>query len=117
MTWEDISCNGCPIEGSGVGVIFSCENGSLRIESVDSFSIFDLKGTLMKEVNSNTTVDSRNLCNPAGDLDSNHILNFLHSIRVGAKINSDILSSHKSTLLVQLGNIPLRSGNTLHLDP
>ena len=24
---------------------------------------------------------------------------------------------HQSTLLVQLGNIALRSGNTLHLDP
>ena len=31
--------------------------------------------------------------------------------------NADILSGHKSTLLVQLGNIALRSGNTLHLDP
>ncbi len=46
MTWEGLSCNGRPIEGSGVGVIFSGENGSLRIDGGDAYSVFDLKGKL-----------------------------------------------------------------------
>ncbi len=117
MTWEGLSCNGRPIEGSGVGVIFSGDNGSLRIDSGDAYSVFDLKGKLVKEVNSKKQMDSRNLSNPSADLDSAHISNFLDGIRVGAKLNADILSGHKSTLLVQLGNIALRSENTLHLDP
>ncbi len=117
MSWEGLSCNGRPIEGSGVGVIFSGDTGSLRIDGGDAYSIFDLKGKLVKEVSGKTTIDARNLSNPSGGLDSVHIRNFLDGIRTGAKLNADILSGHKSTLLVQLGNIALRSGNTLHLDP
>lgn len=117
MAWEGLSCNARPIEGSGVGVIFSGDNGSLRIDAGDAYSVFDLKGKLIKEVNSKTVIDSRNLSNPSGGLDSIHIRNFLDGIRVGAQLNANILSGHKSTLLVQLGNIALRSGNTLHLNP
>jgi len=32
-------------------------------------------------------------------------------------LNSDILSGHQSTLLVQLGNIAQRTGSTLEIDP
>ncbi|MCE5347662.1 MAG: Gfo/Idh/MocA family oxidoreductase [Bacteroidales bacterium] len=117
MTWEGVSCNSRPIEGSFVGVIFNGDNGSLRIDGNDAYSVFDLKGKLVKEVSNKTTIDARNASNPAGGLDSAHIRNFLEAIRVGTPLNSDILSGHKSTLLVQLGNIALRSGNTLHLDP
>ena len=117
ITWEGLSCNSRPIEGSGVGVMFSGDNGSLRIDGGDAYSVFDIKGKLIKEVNSKTAIDARNLSNPSGDLDSVHIRNFLDGIRVGAPLNADILSGHKSTLLVQLGNIALRSGNTLHIDP
>ncbi len=117
MSWEGLSCNGRPIEGSTVGVMFSGENGSLRIDSGDAYSVFDLKGKLIKEVNGKSQVDTHNLSNPAMGLDSVHIRNFLDAIRIGTPLNSDILSGHKSTLLVQLGNIALRSGDTLHLDP
>jgi predicted dehydrogenase len=117
MTWEGLSCNGRPIEGSGVGVIFSGDNGSLRIDGGDAYSVFDLKGKLIKEVSSKAQIDARDLSNPSGGLDSVHIRNFLDAIRIGTKLNADIESGHKSTLLVQLGNIALRSGNTLNLDP
>jgi predicted dehydrogenase len=116
MTWEGLSCNGRPIEGSGVGVIFSGDEGSMKMDGGDSYSVFDLKGKLIKEVNSKTSIDASNLSNPSGGLDSVHIRNFLDGISNGAKLNADILSGHKSTLLVQLGNIALRSGNTLNLD-
>ena len=117
MTWEGLSCNSRPIEGSGVGVIFCGENGSLRIDGGNAYSVLDISGKLIKEVSSKTQIDSRNLSNPSGDLDSAHISNFLGAIRVGTPLNADILSGHKSTLLVQLGNIAQRSGNALHLDP
>ena len=117
MTWEGLSCNGRPIEGSGVGVVFSGENGSLQINGGDEYAVYDLKGKLVKEVNSKTQIDSRNLTDPSAGLDSVHIRNFLDAIRTGATLNSDILSGHKSTLLVQLGNIALRSGKTLDIDP
>jgi predicted dehydrogenase len=117
MTWEGVSCNGRPIEGSTVGVIFSCENGSLRIDAGNAYSVFDIQGKLIKEVKAETAIDSRNLSNPSAGLDAVHIVNFLDAIRNGSKLNADIMSGHKSTLLVQLGNIAQRTGKTLTIDP
>lgn len=117
MTWEGVSCNGRLIEGSSVGVIFTGEKGTLRIDGGNSYSVSDLSGKLMKEVKADMVVDSRNTSNPAGGLDAFHIVNFLDAVRNGTKLNSDILSGHKSTLLVQLGNIAQRTGNALITDP
>ena len=55
--------------------------------------------------------------NPSPGGDILHIQNFFDAIKYGTKLNSDILGGHQSTLLVQLGNIALRTGNTLQLDP
>ena len=116
MTWEGLSCNGRPIEGSVVGVIFSGDNGSLRIDAGNAYSVFDLQGKLVKEVKADTVIDSRDLSNPSGGLDAVHIINFLDAIRKGTKLNADIMSGHKSTLLVQLGNIAQRTGKTLNIN-
>ena len=117
MTWEGVSCNGRLIEGSSVGVIFTGEKGSLRIDGGNAYSVYDLDGKLVKDVKAETIVDSRNAVNPAGNLDSVHIVNFLDAIRKGTALNSDILGGHKSTLLVQLGNIAQRTGATLSINP
>ena len=117
MSWEGLSCNGRPIEGSTVGVIFSGENGALQINGGDEYSVYDLEGKLVKAVSSKSNVNSRDASNPSADLDSVHIVNFLDAIRKGVPLNSDILSGHTSTLLVQLGNIAQRSGTTLDIDP
>ena len=117
MTWEGVSCNGRLIEGSSVGVIFTGEKGTLRIDGGNAYSVSDLSGKLIKEVKADTVVDSRNTSNPAGGLDAFHIVNFLDAIRNGIKLNSDISSGHKSTLLVQLGNIAQRTGSTLSINP
>ncbi len=117
LTWEGVSCNGRPIEGSTVGVIFSAENGSMRIDAGNAYSVFDIQGKLIKEVKADTVIDSRNLSNPSGGLNAVHIVNFLDAIRKGTRLNADILSGHKSTLLVQLGNIAQRTGKTLNINP
>ena len=39
------------------------------------------------------------------------------AIKKGTQLNSDILSGHQSTLLVQLGNISQRTGRALKVDP
>lgn len=116
MTWEGLSCNSKPIEGSSVGVLFSGEKGSLQINNNDYY-VYDIKGKLLKEVSSKTQVNAQDKMNPSGGLDGIHIQNFLDSIRKGTPLNSDITGGHKSTLLVQLGNIAQRSGATLDIDP
>ncbi len=73
----------------------------------------DLKNKIIKEVNSKNTVNPLNRMNPGEQLDAIHIQNFFNGITKGEKLNSDIVSGHKSTLLVQLGNIAQRSASRL----
>ena len=117
MSWEGRSCNGKNIEGSSVGVMFYGENGSLLIPGGNSYSIFDLDGKLIKEVKNTQIIDPRNKTNPAELLDALHIQNMFNAIQNGGSLNADIDSGHKSTLLVQLGNIAQRTGRSLNIDP
>ena len=117
ISWEGRSCNGKNAEGSSVGVIFYGETGSLLIESGNAYKIFDLKSKLVKEVKNDITANALDRTGPGMELDALHIQNFFDAIRKGAKLNSDILSGHQSTLLVQLGNIAQRTGRALKVDP
>jgi hypothetical protein len=71
---------------------------------------------VVKEVKDDQKIDSRNLSNPAEQLDAIHIQNMFDGIKNGGKLNSDVDSGHKSTLLVQLGNISQRVGRSLNID-
>lgn len=117
MSWEGRSCNGKNIEGSSVGVVFYGENGSLLIPSGNSYTQFDLDGKVVKEVKNTEKVDARNKSNPAEKLDAFHIQNMFDAIRNGTDLNAGVDSGHKSTLLVQLGNIAQRVGSSLNIDP
>jgi predicted dehydrogenase len=116
MTWEGRSCNGRYIEGSSVGVEFYGETGSLVISGGNEYKVYDLKNKLVKEVKDTKAIDPRDAANPAGHLDGLHIQNLFNNILKGEELKSDIDSGHKSTLLVQLGNIALRVGNSLEID-
>ena len=117
ITWEGRSCNGHQVEGSSVGVIFYGENGALQIDGGNSYKVFDLKNKVIKNVENDIKVDPRNAVNPSQQLDAFHIINFFDGIRKNKPQAADILGGHKSTLLVQLGNIAQRSGETLKIDP
>jgi len=117
MTWEGRSCNGRYIEGTSVGAMFYGEKGCMLIGSGNAYTIFDLNNKIIKEVKQEQKIDARNLANPSGSLDGNHIQNFFEAIKKGTKLNSDIVSGYKSTLLMQLGNIAQRTERTLDIDP
>ncbi len=117
MTWEGRSCNGKHIEGSSVGVVFYGEKGSVVMNGGNGYKVYDLENNLIKEVTPEEVIDARNLSNPSGSLDGNHVQNFFDSIYNGSALNADIDSGHKSTLLVQLGNIAQRAGKSLDIDP
>ena len=116
MSWEGRSCNGKNVEGDAVGVVFYGENGSLLIPSDNSYTQFDLEGKIVKQVKNTQKVDARNMSNPAEELDAIHIQNMFNAIRNGGSLHSDVASGHKSTLLVQLGNISQRAGRSLEID-
>lgn len=116
MTWEGRSCNGRTIEGSSVGSMFYGDKGSMLITGSDGYRVFDLDNKVVKQQYSKIEIDPRNLMNPAESLDALHINNFFDGIRKGEKLNSDIVSGHKSTLLMQVGNIAQRVGRQLNID-
>ncbi len=117
LSWEGRSCNGKPEEGTPVGALFYGDKGSLLISAGSSYKVFDLKGTLVKEVNEQKKVNALDRANPGGSFDRPHIQNFVNAIKSGETLHSDIVSGHKSTLLVQLGNIAQRTGRSLDIDP
>lgn len=118
ISWEGRSANRQQIEGSGAGVMFYGEKGSLLIGDSTSYKVFDITGKLLRHVQGEPfESDSRSLSTPSQKLDAIHIRNFFDGIRTGAKLNSEIAEGHKSTLLMQLGNIALRSGRTLNINP
>jgi predicted dehydrogenase len=118
MTWEGRSCNAKPIEGSGAGVIFYGEKGSMLFPGGNNYTIYDLDNNIVKEVQAEQKMDTGNLVSPFNNLDAIHINNFFDGIRNGSNVlNAGIESGHKSTLLVQLGNIAQRVGHSLEIDP
>ncbi|MCY1719410.1 Gfo/Idh/MocA family oxidoreductase [Prolixibacteraceae bacterium Z1-6] len=117
MIWEGRSCNGKPNEESSVGAMFYGEEGTLLLPGGNNYKIFDLKGKVVKEVKDDFKTDSRNVSDPAKNLDALHIQNFFSAIKNGESLAADIDSGHKSTLLVQLGNIAQRVGRSLDINP
>ncbi len=116
ISWEGRSCNGKLIEGSGAGIQFFGDNGSMLIDG-NAYKIFNSKDELIKEVKETAIVDPRNLSNPSESLDALHLQNLFNAIRKGTPLQSDITGGHQSTLLCQLGNIAQRTGATLKTDP
>lgn len=117
VSWEGRSCNGRDTEGKDRGVIFYGEGGAMETGGND-YKIFDLKNKLVKQAGMNdVVVDGRNLASPNAGMDEKHIINFLESIRNHTRPTADIEELHKSTLLVQLGNIAWRTGRRLLIDP
>ncbi len=118
MTWEGRSCNDFDEQGSGRGVIFYGEKGTMVIPGGDDYKVFELGNKLTKEVKTNIQqADATNTMGMGDKLDSIHLLNFVDSIRDKAKLNAPISEGHKSTLLPQLGNIAYRTGRVINCDP
>jgi predicted dehydrogenase len=105
IAWECLSCNHYGADGSGFGVTFHGENGTLKIN--------DWGYVLLDERNKSVaSVDGT-------DGLSGHVANFVDAIRADdpARLNSPIVEGHKSTLLCHLGNIAHRTGLALECDP
>jgi hypothetical protein len=116
-TWEGRSCNNYNSEGSGRGVVFYGDKGTIDYPGGNSFAVYDHESKLVEKISDNTKVDAGNKVSPTADLDGLHLLNFCEAIRGNEKVNAPIIEGHKSTLLPQLGNIAYRVGRTLNCDP
>ncbi len=119
FTWEGRSCNNHPIEGTGRGVIFYGEKGTVR-QIGHGYTVYanDADQTVIKEVKSDDPppADSTNTMSPDASLDGVHVENFLRSVRDGVPNSSPIDEGHKSVLLCQLANIAWFRGEILDID-
>lgn len=103
VVWEGQSCDPRGFEDSGFGINFYGESGVMTI-TADACRVHDLNNKLVREVKGQRD-------------DSGHFANFADAIRDGKRLNSDIAEGQKATLLCHLGNIALRSGQTVDYDP
>lgn len=102
-TWEAHSCNPRGQEGTGFGVVFQGDAGSLLLLDA-GWKQFDAKKQVVAE--------------GAGQWDDQrHFANFIGAIRGGEKLNSEIAEGQKSTLLCHLANLAWRTGGTVECDP
>jgi predicted dehydrogenase len=103
IVWEGLSCNS---HRAGF-VEFYGENGTLALEQNGSHTVYDLRNKVVKQKKSNSRGDAE------------HIADFLSAIRndTPLKLNAEIETGHKSTLLCHLGNIAQRTGRTLNCSP
>jgi len=118
ILWESRSCNNFKVEGADRGEIFYGTNGTIINPGGNSYTVFNNRGEKIKD--SKDATDSTDTTNPvsAGEnLDQMHVANFLDCIRDGKTPTAECETGHCSTLLVQLGNIAWRSGQTLNIDP
>jgi len=91
--------------------------GSIQIGEGNTYKVFDLDNKLVKDVKNDFKIDPLNKMNPSQGLDALHIQNFFEGIKKGTPVAAEIVGGHQSTLLAQLGNIAIRSGETLNIDP
>ncbi len=118
IVWEGRSCNNYRIEGSERGVIFYGDNGTLVYPGEKSYKVYDKQRQMIK--NSVDPSDGGNTTNTVStdeNMDKLHIEDFLACIRTGKRPNAEVEVGHRSTLLVQLGNISWRTKQTLEIDP
>jgi len=118
IVWEGRSCSRFKSEGSDRGVVFYGEKGTILNPGGNSYKVFDEKGNVVKtSEDASDSQDTTNTVSAGGNLDQMHAANFLECIREGKTPTADCEIGHRSTLLVQLGNISWRMRETLNVDP
>jgi predicted dehydrogenase len=103
IVWEGISWSSHYPPHSAFGMEFRGENGTLAVDD-GGFTIYDPERKVVEK-------------GPASRGDHDHLTNFLDAVRSGATVKTDVEEGHKSTLMCHLGNIAVRTGQPLRIDP
>jgi predicted dehydrogenase len=104
ILWEHRSSQKHGLDGDSSGVSFQGDKGTLVISN-NGYKLYDDKDKLVDTVSEPM------------DIDTAHVADFIDAARKGRRPNADIEDGHKSTLMCHLGNIALRAGRTLNIDP
>jgi len=102
IVWEGQSCDPRGFEGTGFGVNFHGEKGTMVLTDGEC-KIYDLNNKLLREIK------------PRRD-DTLHFANFADAIRDDKKLTAEIEDGQRSTMLCHLGNIAWRTGHTINYE-
>ena len=128
ITWEGVSSlpGKKPMDIYGGAMILGTR-GSMYFHPHDYVILYDAKGEVVKEWHPDDEEAETSKAsgpNVAGNLwkpklDTRHIRNFVEAIRANdpSRVNSPVVDSVRSSLMTHLGNLSVRSGLTLHVDP
>lgn len=115
IMWEGRSCNDFKNDGIGRGSIIHGTEGSVLLDN-DTVVVYDLKGKEVKRIQGRKSDGTNTVStDAAGDL--LHFVNFLDSVRGKAQPNSPVAEGVKSCLAMHLGNIALRTGGAVKVNP
>ncbi len=116
LYWEGHSCSGGLVEGTGSGVVFYGENGSLKVAG-PGYVIYDKESSVMEEVTEDFREQPLDTSGPGETFDAYHVRNFIECIRSGEAPTADAAIHRPSTLMPLLGNIAHRLQRDLRCDP
>tara|TARA_R110002049_G_scaffold3340_1_gene25677 strand:+ start:1727 stop:3070 length:1344 start_codon:yes stop_codon:yes gene_type:complete len=114
IQWDGNSRNGYNKYGKGRGTIIYGSKGSVFVDR-EGYSLFDLKGDLIKEVKSSSNEDGLAL-GGGGGLSTMHTVNFFETIRGKQTLNSPIQQGAISQMLTHYANISSRIGKSFDVD-
>lgn len=128
ITWEGVSSlpGKKPMDIYGGAVILGSE-GSMYFHPHDYVILYDKDGAVTKEWHP-TGIRAEDCTSDVPSapgvpwkpkLDTRHILNFFDAVRANdpSRVHSPVVDSVRSSLMTHLGNLSIRSGMTLHVDP
>jgi len=118
LFWESRSCNKFKVDGSDRGVVFYGDKGTVHYPGANSYTVYDRSEKMIKNsIDETDSKDTTNTLSAGANLDAMHVANFLDCIRNGSIPTAECEIGHRSTLLVQLGNISWRTKQTLEINP
>lgn len=101
-SWEAHSCHPRGFDGSGFGVRFQGEKGTVVISGNEA-RVYDFKGKELEVIKGQWN-------------DQDHFSNFIEAIRGKQKLNSPIDDAQISTQWCHFGNIAYRTGQRIEVD-
>ena len=119
ITWEGLSVlpGKFQMDIYGGALIYGTL-GTMYFHANDYVVLYDKKGKVVREWRpDDVPADGSVKWKPK--LDARHIRNFVEAVRAHDpnKVHSPVVDSVRSSLMTHLGNLSVRSGLTLHVDP
>jgi predicted dehydrogenase len=114
LTWEGNSCNGLLVLGRGRGALIYGTKGSILLTR-NGHIVYSQDGKEVEKVDERETSATMNTVG-AGNLDTQHLGNFIDAIEGKAELHSPIEEGVVSVNLCHLGNISQFTGQNIQID-